>query len=58
MLKYNINKLILKLNEKERLKSKKRKIEPNGIKRRTCSLDHKNSHLFWLNGSREFQLGE
>ena len=28
---------------------------PNGIKRTTCSPDHKNSHLFWLKGSRTFQ---
>ena len=43
------------MNEEERLKSKKRKIEPNGIKRTTCSLDHTNSHLFWPKGSREFR---
>ena len=47
--------LIFKLNEEEGLKSKKRKIEPNDIKRTTCSLDHRNSHLFWLKGSRAFQ---
>ena len=51
----NINKLIFKLNEDERLKSKKRKIEPNGIKRTTCSPDPKNSHLFWLKGPRAFR---
>ena len=43
------------MNEEERLKSKKIKIELNGIKRTTCSLDHKNSHLFWLKGSRAFR---
>ena len=42
------------MNE-EGLKSKKRKIEPNGIKRTTCSLDYKNSHLFWPKGSRAFR---
>ena len=43
------------MNEEEGLKSKKRKIETNGIKRTTCSLDHKNSHLFWLKGSKAFR---
>ena len=43
------------MNEEEKLKSKKIKIEPNDIKRTTCSLYHKNSHLFWLKGSRAFR---
>ena len=43
------------MNEAKGVKIKKRKIEPNGIKRTTCSLDHKNSHLFWLKGSRAFR---
>ena len=54
-VKVEYNKLICKLNEERGLKRKKRKIEPNGIKRTTCSLDHKNSHLFWHKRSRAFQ---
>ena len=48
------------MNEEEGLKIKERKIEPNGIKRTTCSLDHKNSHfgLSERERAKAYDLGE